>query len=137
MNLAVPFKARLRVTKCFRRVATTEKNMYMFCPKCNELLTMINENAFCSQGNMYLSQHLSERLEVCFIKRTELPRELKFSHQVGGEWFCPGCGVEAIEENGSVDCPDCRLSLNEFIHELIERSPHNESVVATRQGSTQ
>ena len=97
----------------------------MFCPKCNNLLTKINKEMICLEGEMHLSQHLTNRLEDCYITKISLPNELKFSFQVGGKWFCPGCGVGEIEDNGVVICPQCNLSLNEFIYELIERSPHN------------
>lgn len=97
----------------------------MFCPKCNDVLTKTkNEETFCLRGEMYLSQHLTRRLEECYIAKTERPREFAFSFQIGGEWFCPSCGVRTVEENGVVRCSNCGLSLNEFIHELVERSPH-------------
>jgi len=97
----------------------------MFCPKCNNLLTKTNKEIICFSGEMHLSQNLTNRLEACYITKTSFPNELKFSFQVGGQWFCPGCGVREIEDDGIVRCPQCELSLNEFIYELIERSPHN------------
>lgn len=97
----------------------------MFCPKCNNVLTKPNKEAICASGEMYLSEHLTNRLEECYIVKVSIPCELKFSFQVGGKWFCPGCGVQETEFDGFVRCPVCDLSLNEFIYELIERSPHN------------
>ena len=73
---------------------------------------------------MGLSQHLERRLTECFILRVDTPREFKFSFNVGGSWFCPGCGVPTVEEGGFVRCPQCELSLNEFIHALVELHPH-------------
>jgi uncharacterized Zn finger protein (UPF0148 family) len=97
----------------------------MFCPKCNNPLTETNKEVVCSSGEMYLSQHLSDRFKACFITQTSSPSEIKFSFQVGGQWFCPDCGVREIENDGVVRCPKCGISLNEFIYELVERSPHN------------
>jgi rubredoxin len=76
------------------------------------------------RGQMGLSQHLERRLTDCFILRVDKPRESKFSFIVGGNWFCPGCGVATVEGGGVVRCPRCGLSLNEFIHALAERHPH-------------
>lgn len=98
----------------------------MFCPKCNDVLTKINEAAFCVRGEMYLSQSLTSRLEECYVAKIRRTRESKFSFQVGGKWFCPGCGVPTFEEDGLVCCTKCGLSINEFICELIERSPHDK-----------
>jgi len=87
-------------------------------------MTKTNGEAFCEAGEMYLSQRLTHRLEECYVAKIERPREFQFSFQVGGDWFCPGCGVRTPEESGVVRCPECGLSINEFIHELVERSPH-------------
>ena len=75
---------------------------------------------------MYLSQNLSHHLEECYVTKTKLPCDFKFSFQVGGDWFCPGCGVQMSEEEGVVRCAKCGLSINEFIYELVERSPHKK-----------
>jgi len=73
---------------------------------------------------MQFSEHLAERLNDCFILKTDEPKHLQFSFQVGGNWFCPKDGVKMIEENGYINCPTCNLSLNEFIFALVERHPH-------------
>jgi len=98
----------------------------MFCPKCNNVLTKTNEQAFCLPGEMGLSPRLTRRLEECYLTKTERPREFAFSFQVGGKWFCPGCGVPTSEEAGVIRCPQCNLSINEFIHQLVELSPHKK-----------
>lgn len=96
----------------------------MFCPKCGDKLVKIGGELTCVKGQMGLSQHLERRLTECFILRADKPHESKFSFLVGGKWFCPGCGVPTIEGGGAVRCPQCELSLNEFIHRLVELHPH-------------
>jgi rubrerythrin len=73
---------------------------------------------------MSLSQKLEEGLIDCFILRVRKPKELKFPFIVGGTWFCPACGIKMFEKNGDVRCSQCNLSLNEFIHQLVELHPH-------------
>ena len=75
---------------------------------------------------MSLSRHLEGRLTECFITKVSKPRDLRFSFVVGGQWYCPGCGVPTIEENGFVRCTQCGLTLNEFMHSLVEHHPHKE-----------
>lgn len=96
----------------------------MFCPKCNDELIKVKEELTCLRGQMGLSNHLEQGLTECFVLKNRKPKEFKFSFLVGGKWFCPGCGVLTIEEDGFVRCPQCDFSLNEFIHELVELHPH-------------
>ena len=96
----------------------------MFCPKCGDKLKEKSGGFLCEAGDMPLSLHLVKRFFECFVTRAEKPRDLRFSFLVGGEWFCPGCGVKTTEQSGVVFCPECGLSLNEFIHALIELHPH-------------
>lgn len=96
----------------------------MFCPKCNEKLIHTDLGSHCIKGDMYLSQVLTERLKQCFILKNEKPKDLHFSFEVGGSWFCPKDGVEMIENNGYIKCSKCNLTLNEFIYQLVEVHPH-------------
>lgn len=96
----------------------------MFCPKCNDELVRINKELTCLRGQMGLSQHLEHRLTEYFILKISEPSEFKFSFLVGGKWFCPGCGVQMIEKDGFIRCPQCDLSLNKFIRPLVEQHPH-------------
>jgi hypothetical protein len=73
---------------------------------------------------MGLAQFLEKRLTECYVSRIDTPRERRFSFQVGGKWFCPGCGVPTVESDGFVRCSECGLALNEFIHALVEIHPH-------------
>jgi rubrerythrin len=51
--------------------------------------------------------------------------------RVGGDWFCPVCGVKASEgAPGDIQCPSCERSLVEFIHALVELHPHRGPMVA-------
>lgn len=96
----------------------------MFCPKCGNRLVQIDEDLTCVQGQMLLSDDLERRLTECFISRVVKPTELRLSYLVGGEWYCPGCGVSIVEEDGIVRCGQCGLPLNEFIYSLVELHPH-------------
>lgn len=96
----------------------------MFCPKCNDELIRVNKELTCLKGNMGLSQNLECELTECFILKNRKPKEVKLSFLVGGEWFCPGCGISMEEKDGFIRCPKCSLSLNEFIYVLVEVHPH-------------
>jgi hypothetical protein len=67
---------------------------------------------------------MAQALTECFEERTRIPRDFAFSFEVGGAWFCPGCGVQAHETEGRIVCPRCSRSLNEFIHSLVDLHPH-------------
>ncbi len=96
----------------------------MYCPKCGDVLDESDAGVQCLKGQMALSQHLARRFKECFIFKSDEPRNLRFDFKVGGEWFCPGCSVKMAEEDGYVRCPQCELSLNEFIRHLVELHPH-------------
>lgn len=96
----------------------------MYCPKCGDVLTETPEGIVCQKGNMQLSAHLSNQLEECYVKGARKPRDFRFGFQVGGTWFCPGCGVQIVEQEGTLSCPKCRRSINEFVRELVELHSH-------------
>ena len=83
----------------------------------------------CVMDNQYrLTMRCSRRA------KTRTPREVVFTyggkpHAIGGDWFCPGCGVPTQELTpGALRCPACSRSLVEFVHSLIERHPHFDGV---------
>ena len=96
----------------------------MFCAKCGDELVKVGRELTCVRGQMGLSKDMERRFTECFILRSVRPRESRFSMVVGGKWFCPGCGVSTLEENGVIRCQQCELSLNEFIYPLVELHPH-------------
>ena len=96
----------------------------MYCPKCGDLLEESKSGVKCLKGQMPLSPDLARRLKECFILKSDEPSKLRFTFGVGGKWFCPGCGVEMLEKDGYVRCPQCELSLNEFIRHLVELHSH-------------
>ncbi|MBI5354338.1 MAG: hypothetical protein HZB50_16990 [Chloroflexi bacterium] len=73
---------------------------------------------------MEITKDLERRLRECYTLKLRKPHEKPFNFLIGGQWFCPQCGVSTLEEKGSVRCPKCKLSLNEFINSLIEFHPH-------------
>jgi len=100
----------------------------MFCPKCGNELSETPEGLICQNGRMQITKELEKRLRECYVLKLREPREVPFSFLAGGQWFCPQCGILALEEKGSVRCPKCKLSLNEFIHSLIEHHPHFDGI---------
>ena len=98
----------------------------MHCPKCG--VTLVEESGQpkrCAPGDMWLSEKLAGALRECYVENARSPRERPFPARVGGEWFCPGCGVKTAEASaGDVRCPQCKRSLAEFIHALVELHPH-------------
>jgi hypothetical protein len=75
---------------------------------------------------MPLAPALERRLRAYFLDgATE--RTAPFPVGVGGEWFCPACGVRTTEATpGDVRCPSCDRSLKGFLYELVERHPHRD-----------
>jgi rubrerythrin len=79
---------------------------------------------------MPLSQVLQKRLIECYVDHTATPKAVPFTynskpHPVGGDWFCPECGVKIEETSpGEVKCTICGHYITEFIYQLIERHPH-------------
>src|SRR5262245_14180425 len=98
----------------------------MYCPKCGEALTRRHDGELtCERGEMGLSRNLERGLQECFVDRIWVPHDAAFSVEIGGAWWCPGCGVRAEERNrGDLRCPSCGVSLREFIRPLIELHPH-------------
>ena len=100
----------------------------MYCPKCGDSLREERGLFLCERGQMELSQFIAERLFSCFITKTEDAEEFHFTkkgYRIGGQWFCPGCGVLMKEEEpGAVRCPDCRRNIGKYLQQLIELHPH-------------
>jgi hypothetical protein len=96
----------------------------MFCPMRGVEMTNVGGVLTCVPGDMPLSPRMQQSLIECFVDRTRMPRDSASSHQIGGAWFCPGCGVRAEENEGRLVCPSCSRSLNEFVYPLIELHPH-------------
>ena len=105
----------------------------MYCPKCSDVLEVGANGALsCKRGGMDLSKHLERQLRECYVERIRVPRDDPFAVEIGGQWFCPGCGVRAVETHpGDLRCPRCRYSLREFIRELIELHPHAAGAVGS------
>ena len=97
----------------------------MYCPRCGNLLEIVNGELTCIRGNMGLSKNMEAKLTECYVTKNRIPIEAKSTIRWGGNWYCPGCGIKAIENtDGQVKCPTCSLCMNEFLYALIERHPH-------------
>ena len=70
----------------------------MHCPKCGDSLTRRRDGELaCKRVDMGLSRHLERGLQECFVDHVRVPRDEALPFQVGGRWWCPGCGVRADE----------------------------------------
>ena len=101
----------------------------MFCPRCGRVLAESpGGETRCEAGDMGLSKSLDRALRECFVIKSRQPSEGPVGCEVGGDWFCPGCGVQAREDlPGDVRCPACHKSLAEFIHVLVEIHAHRRN----------
>lgn len=108
--------------------------MPLHCPKCGDVLAEKDGHFVCLGGRMEFAPELEQRLRECYVEQTRKPRDFVFSYagrpaRIGGDWFCPGCGVAAKESTpGDLRCPTCSRSLVEFVYSLIERHPHFDGV---------
>lgn len=105
--------------------------MRLYCPYCADPLTQSQQGEWeCVRGQMGLSKTLEQRLRECYVTKSHPPKEGVFTYGdrpfgIGGQWFCPGCSVQAQEQSpGDLRCPLCSQSLVEFIVDLVERHPH-------------
>jgi uncharacterized Zn finger protein (UPF0148 family) len=116
-----------------------DRTMTLHCPKCGDVLTRSSDGELhCARGRMGLAKELEARLRECYATETRRPRDTVLTYggqprAIGGDWFCPGCGVRAQELTpGDLRCPDCSRSLGEFVQSLIERHPHFDGVNSYR-----
>src|SRR5262245_31309973 len=105
--------------------------MALFCPRCGDVLRETPEGHLrCERGDVILSAELRDRLYECYRDATRRPNDIIFTyngkpHGVGGEWFCPGCGVRINETSpGKLICPVCSRSVVEFVYAIVEGHPH-------------
>src|SRR5689334_1036673 len=94
----------------------------LHCPRCGDVLERdANGELQCRRGSMGLAKSLERELFACFVDRTRTPRAEPFSFGIGGTWWCPGCGVPIEERTkGDLRCPQCDVSLREFVYRLVE-----------------
>lgn len=98
----------------------------MYCPRCANVLITSGDTLYCDRGNTYFSEFLSKRLSECFESKIRVPDDKAFNAEIGGVWYCPSDGSKISERNGVLRCPSCKLSLNEFIYQLVERHSHTQ-----------
>lgn len=96
----------------------------MFCPKCGEEMEQSSGIWICGRGEMHLSALLSRAFTDVYLLKTRPPENQPVNFKVDGPWYCPGCGIPAEAQNGSVTCSQCGQSLNEFLWPLVELHPH-------------
>lgn len=98
----------------------------MFCPRCGDALEAEADGTLvCRRGEMPLSINMQKRLVDVFGSRSRRSLESVLPFEIGGTWWCPGCGVEAVESHpGDLRCASCKTSLAEFVYELVELHPH-------------
>jgi len=98
----------------------------MFCSKCGNPLETEGAALVCRAGAMELAPAVAQGLSEVFIARSRKSVSRPVSFPIGGNWFCPGCGIQMEERSGMLSCPQCYNSLNEFVVALVEAHPHRE-----------
>jgi uncharacterized Zn finger protein (UPF0148 family) len=97
----------------------------MYCPTCGaELRRAERGELACSRTGALLSQSISTALSESFVEDKRTPSSEPLRYAIGRRWHCPACGVSMSHDDGSVQCPNCKRCLNEFIYEIIEFNPH-------------
>ena len=83
-------------------------------------------NWWCVAGDMEITQALRQALTDCYLIGTREPKRPNVGigairSGIGGQWHCPGCGIEVVEAPlGVLTCGRCDRSLNEFVYALVE-----------------
>jgi hypothetical protein len=103
----------------------------LYCPKCGDILKETESGIFiCERGEMDLSERLGQSLIDCYIENTRKPKVFNYGgdviySRIGGNWFCPGCGIKIIETSpAKLICSSCDKNLLEFIYQLVELHVH-------------
>lgn len=97
----------------------------MFCPFCGSETTLgERDERCCTRTGALFSFEVSAGLFECFVERSREPRTAASAYRMGGTWFCPGCGDSMSVTEHHVRCARCELSLDEFVHQLVEFNPH-------------
>jgi rubrerythrin len=91
---------------------------------CGNEFSETSTGLICQSGEMKVTKELEKRLRECYVLKSRIPRETSLNFTIGGQWYCPQCGVTTVEKEGNIYCPKCKLSLNEFIFSLVERHYH-------------
>jgi transposase len=98
----------------------------VFCPRCGDVLDESDPEVICRRGDMVLAEWLRVRLVRRFGSSEggyDVPTS-PMSFRVGGQWYCPRCGVRMVEADGYIRCPACDGTLNGLILSLVERHAH-------------
>jgi uncharacterized Zn finger protein (UPF0148 family) len=99
----------------------------MFCPKCGAVFVEKEDTLVCPAGEMPLARVLLVALKERFDGRGSPGEDSPLPTSVGGPWFCPGCGVQMVESDRHLRCPDCGRGLSwKMVYWLVERHPHRE-----------
>ncbi len=97
----------------------------MYCPKCGAAMLKTPQGAYsCEPGGMELTPDLNRRLTECYVSEIRQPTDMRFDVTIGGQWFCPGCGLPITEAGGDLRCSRCNRNLAEFVWALIEHCYH-------------
>jgi rubrerythrin len=97
----------------------------MYCPYCSSIIQVLaNGEGQCERSQALLSRNVVRRLRECFVDQISEPSAEPLPYDIGGKWFCPGCGIQMRVEDRSATCPTCGRCLNEFVREIVELNPH-------------
>jgi hypothetical protein len=103
--------------------------MSLYCPKCGDTLTESPDGCLeCIRGNMPLSVNMTRRLRERYEYQVDNTDNAVSASRdepcpFPFQCFCPGCGVQLLED---LRCPTCLRSLKEFWFGLVELHPHKD-----------
>lgn len=107
----------------------------MYCPKCGDVIKLAEDGDYiCERGQGIMAPMVYQTLAEYYVEHLRVPRDIVFTHNgkphgIGGQWFCPGCGIQIHESSpGSLVCSMCNRSIIQFIRLLVEHYPHAREV---------
>lgn len=112
---------RYRVEQAPEGLATTAT---LYCPRCGDIMDDSGPTQTCHRGEMPLSEMMDRELPAAFTDGGWPPPAKPLTGPWGGTWYCPHCGVEEVEADGLVSCPECGRQLNKYLYPLLEFNPH-------------
>src|ERR1051326_6334078 len=96
----------------------------MYCPRCGGKFEIKEGVGRCETFAVEHSRNITSALRAAYEIQEESRPITEFRSGIGGKWFCPGCGIPIIEEDGRLICSQCSKELTGYVYELIEFNPH-------------
>lgn len=99
----------------------------MYCPKCGQTMILRDGHMYCEEGEMYLSQYVTDELQKAFPAREESVHSDKSPIPVSTNktLYCPVDGCKLTGNVSPLACPKCRGAISApILYQLIKRHPH-------------